>query len=49
MNDDLKTLIVAKLDVYDFLDIIGFELDDLVEELEEYVEEYREELLRACR
>lgn len=47
--DDLKDLIIAKLDVLEFLDIIGYELADLVEVLEDEIEENQQELIRACR
>jgi hypothetical protein len=47
--DNLKELIVAKLDVLEFLDIIGYELADLVEVLEDEIEENKTELERACR
>lgn len=47
--EELKLLIVAKLDVTDFLDILGMELVDLVDKLEEEIEEQRQELVRACR
>lgn len=52
MSDDieeLKTLIVANLDVIDFLDILGLEMADLVDILEEQIEEQRPQLIRACR
>lgn len=52
MNDDLEELkarIVAVLDVTEFLDIIGYELADLVEVLEEQIEENHAQLDRACR
>ena len=48
MIDDLKYLIAAKLDVLEFLDIIGYDLSDLVEVLEEEIEENEAELRRAC-
>ena len=47
--EELKLLIVAKLDVTDFLDILGLELVDLVDKLEEEIEEQHTELIRACR
>lgn len=46
-TDILKDEIAAKLDVLEFLDIIGVEMSDLVELLEEYVQEYSEELKKA--
>jgi hypothetical protein len=45
---DLKELVAAKLDVHEFLDIIGYTMFDLVEALEEEVGEYAVELERAC-
>lgn len=54
MSDDveeLKALIVANLDVIDFLDLIGLEMVDLVNipEVEELIEEYKSQLHRAVR
>ena len=49
MVDELKTLIVHNLDVMEFLDIIGYEMDDLVEVLESEIEEYEEQLMAACK
>jgi hypothetical protein len=45
---DLKDLIAAKLDVAEFLDIIGYTMYELVDALEAEVAEYSEELERAC-
>jgi hypothetical protein len=47
--DELKALIVAKLDVLEFLDILGYDVADLVEVLEDEIEENQQELERACR
>ena len=47
--DDLKLLIAAKLDVIDFLDIIGYDLADLLEVLEDEIEENIPQLVSACR
>ena len=47
--DDLKVLIASKLDVMDFLDIIGYDLCDLVEILEDEIEGSFSELEKACR
>lgn len=47
--EELKTEIIHKLDVLEFLDILGYELSDLVEVLEEQILENSEELIRACR
>jgi hypothetical protein len=51
LNDEDKALIVANLDVLEFLDILGLEVADLINipEIEELCEEQRQELLRACR
>jgi len=49
MLQELKSLIAAKLDVVEFLDIIGYEMDDLVEVLENEIEEYEEQLMAACK
>lgn len=49
MNDELKLLIIHKLDVTEFLDILGYELCDLVDILEDEIEENRDALERACR
>ena len=49
MYDELKDLISHKLDVLEFLDIIGYDITDLVEKLEEEIEEHREELVSACQ
>lgn len=46
-TNELKEEVAAKLDVVEFLDIIGLDMHDLVELLEEYVQEYSEELKRA--
>lgn len=45
--DDLKILIASKLDVTDFLDLIGYDLMDLVEHMEEQIEENWEVLCKA--
>lgn len=50
MNVELKEEIVAKLDVLEFLDILGWDVSDLVELLEEHIDEdQQQELQRACR
>lgn len=48
MNDELKLLIAAKLDVIDFLDIIGYDLADLLEVLGDEIEENYTRLMAAC-
>ncbi len=45
--DNLKTEIAKKLDVLEFLDIIGFTMEELVEALEEQIEANADELQRA--
>lgn len=47
MNDDLKDLIVAKLDETQLLDILGLDISDLVILLEEQIEESKQELWSA--
>jgi hypothetical protein len=47
--EELKARIVAILDVTEFLDILGYDLSDLVEVLEEQIEENKQEFERACR
>ena len=47
--NELKQLIIHNLDVTDFLDIIGYGLEDLVDLLEDEIEEYFSELTEACR
>lgn len=46
--DDLKELVAARLDIDEFLDIIGYTLYELVEALEEEINEHWDELVRAC-
>ena len=48
MIDELKTLIIHKLDVEEFLDIIGYDLSDLVDVLQDELETNYTELLSAC-
>lgn len=45
---ELKLLIASRLDADEFLDIIGWTMYDLVEELGEVIEQNFEELLGAC-
>jgi hypothetical protein len=47
--EELKARIIATLDVTDFLDIIGWELPDLLEVLEEQLEEHYDSLSNATR
>jgi hypothetical protein len=46
--DELKLLIATKLDVTEFLDLIGYDMFDLVEALSDEIEENYQELVRAC-
>jgi hypothetical protein len=46
-TEDIKFLIASRLDVTEFLDILGWTMFDLVEALEEQIEENFEELLKA--
>lgn len=46
--DELKALIIHNLDVVEFLDILGLELSDLVELLEDEIENAKPQLVRAC-
>lgn len=46
--NELKTLIVANLDVMTFLDLLGTDLSDLVEKLEEEIGESFDVLMDAC-
>lgn len=46
---DIKFLIASRLDVEEFLDILGWTMFDLVEVLDEQVlEEHIDELIKAC-
>ena len=47
--EELKLLIVHNLDVLEFLDILGLDLADLVDILEEHIEEAQSQLERAVR
>ena len=46
--EELKARIVAVMDVAQVLDILGYDLTDLVEVLEEEIENQAEEFERAC-
>ena len=46
--DELKQLIIHQLDVDEFLDLLGYDISDLVERLSDELEENYEELLSAC-
>jgi len=45
--DDLKARLVAQLDVYEFLDALGYDMEDLVNALHEVVLENRISLEEA--
>lgn len=45
---ELKQLIIHNLDVLEFLDVIGYGIEDLVELMGDELEEYEQELLSAC-
>ena len=45
--DDLKARLVAQLDVYEFLDILGYDMQDLVDALHDAVIENRVNLEEA--
>lgn len=48
--DELKLLIAAKLDVTDFMDVMGWDLADLLDNInEEVLEEATTQLERAVR
>jgi NTP pyrophosphatase (non-canonical NTP hydrolase) len=47
--EELKTLIVHKLDVVEFLDILGLELVDILDKFEDEIEKDHAQLVRACR
>tara|TARA_R110000868_G_scaffold371241_1_gene634759 strand:+ start:543 stop:701 length:159 start_codon:yes stop_codon:yes gene_type:complete len=47
--EELKQLIIHNLDVDEFLDILGYDLSDLVERLSDELEENYEELRHACK
>lgn len=47
--DELKQLIIHNLDVLEFLDILGLDMPDLVDVLEEEIEENYTRLHAACR
>ena len=47
MNEELKALIVAKLDEMELLDLLGLTIHDLVDILEEQIEEAKQEFQSA--
>lgn len=46
---ELKELIARKLTVDEFLDILGYDLHDLVDVFEDQIEECSDEFTEACR
>ena len=46
--DELKTLIVHNLDVMEFLDILGYDLADIIDKFEEEITEFQVELRESC-
>jgi cell division septum initiation protein DivIVA len=46
--EELKALIVHKMDVLEFLDMIEMDFSELVDLLEEQIEEHESRLHRAC-
>lgn len=48
MNNELKELIKAKLDIEEFLDILGMDFNDLVEDYSEEIYANREAFTQAC-
>jgi len=47
-HDELKALIAAKLSVEEILDILGWEMPDLVEALSDEIDLYAEDFESAC-
>jgi hypothetical protein len=45
---ELKSLIASRLDVEEFLDILGWTLHDLVDVVEEQIAEKFDEFIEAC-
>lgn len=48
-NTELKELIAAKLSVEQIMDILGWEMADLVEALSDEIDRYSEEFEDACQ
>ena len=49
MNEELKDLIAAKLDVYQLLDILELDVPELLEYLDERLDQFSAELRRATQ
>ncbi len=47
--EELKQLIIHNLDIEELLDILGMDMADLVEKLEEEIEENFDELMEAVQ
>jgi hypothetical protein len=47
--EELKLLIAANLDVYELLDVLGIDMTDLCDILEEQIEENESQLRRIVR
>lgn len=47
-TEDIKYLIASRLDVTEFMDILGWTMFDLVEKLDEEIEEHFDEFMEAC-
>lgn len=47
--EEIKTLIIHKLDVTEFLDLLGLELADILDKFEDEIEENYTSLIKACR
>ena len=47
--EELKALIIHNLDVEELLDILGMDLADLVEKLEDEIEENFDDLMKAVQ
>ena len=47
-NEELKALIAAKLSIEEILDILGWEMTDLVEHLSDEIDLYADHFEAAC-
>lgn len=47
--EELKELIAARLDIEEILDILGWDMPELIDVLEEYINEKQEEFEAAVR
>jgi len=46
--EDLKELVASRLDVAEFLDVIGYTMYELVEALEDEIRDNWDDLIKAC-